>query len=286
MSVTLGVNSEHIWVNCTRTLLGTIIKVFKSSYQTFYVWLDDRDERSWYDIMQVCTTGHQITSMLQSNPNSSQTHCKKCGAETISKCNKCNTNIKGYHHVPRVISLFSTPIPEFCHECGEPYPWQGKLQISNKSENVDSSKVIEHLFSRLPEVIKQLRKRHDSRTTLDVEDEYDLQDLLHSLLKINFDDIRAEEHTPSHAGTSSIMDFLLLDEKTVIETKMTRNTLKNKQLSSELIEDKETYKKHPACEMLYCLVYDPNGYVNNPRGFENDTNERNENFACKVIIVP
>ena len=251
----------------------------------FYMLFDDRG-KSWYDIMQVCTNGHQITSMLQSNPNNSQTHCEKCGADTISKCNTCNTNIKGYHHVPRVISLSGTSIPEFCHECGEPYPWQGKLQASNKSGNVDSSKAIGHLFSKLPEVIKQLRKRHDDRHTLDVKDEYDLQDLLHSMLKIYFDDIRAEEHTPSHAGTSSIMDFLLLDEKIVVETKMTRSTLKNRKLSSELIEDKEHYKRHPDCEMLYCLVYDPDGYIDNPRGFENDTNEKNENFACKVIIVP
>src|SRR6185503_12855207 len=53
------------------------------------------------------------------------------------------------------------------------------------------------LLSRFHLVAKQLRHRHSEGETLDIENEYDVQDLLHSLLHIYFDDIRPEETTPS-----------------------------------------------------------------------------------------
>ena len=55
--------------------------------------------------------------------------------------------------------------------------------------------------------------------TLDVQDEYDVQDLFHALLHIHFEDIRPEEWAPSFAGASSRMDFLLKQEQIIIEIK-------------------------------------------------------------------
>ena len=60
--------------------------------------------------------------------------------------------------------------------------------------------VIQLLCSRFHTVVRQLRHRHDGRDTLDISDEYDVQDLLHALLRIYFNDIREEEHTPSYAN--------------------------------------------------------------------------------------
>lgn len=40
--------------------------------------------------------------------------------------------------------------------------------------------------------------------------EYDVQDLLHSLLRRWVQDVRPEEYTPIYAGKSTCMDFLLL----------------------------------------------------------------------------
>ena len=50
-------------------------------------------------------------------------------------------------------------------------------------ENVRPILVLEKLFNRFYQVARQLRSRHDERPTLDISDEYDVQDLLHSLLK-------------------------------------------------------------------------------------------------------
>ena len=53
-----------------------------------------------------------------------------------------------------------------------------------------------HLCFRFHEVAKQLRISRANRTTVDIQDEYDVQDLMHALLRIFFDDVRDEEWTP------------------------------------------------------------------------------------------
>ena len=79
-------------------------------------------------------------------------------------------------------------------------------------------------------VARQIRERRERRPTLDVADEYDVQDLFHALLTIYFDDIRKEELTPSYAGGASRMDFLLPEIEAVVEVKMMRPTLSTRQL--------------------------------------------------------
>lgn len=128
--------------------------------------------------------------------------------------------------------------------------------------------------------------RYDDRDTLDVSDEYDVQDLLHSLLKIYCDDIRPEEWTPSYAGTASRQDFLLKDEKIVIETKKTRKGLNNKELANELIIDIARYTAHPDCKKLICFVYDPENRIKNPRGFEKDLSKTTDELTVVVYIRP
>jgi hypothetical protein len=135
-------------------------------------------------------------------------------------------------------------------------------------------------------VIRQLRDRHDSRDAHDVQDEYDLQDLLHSLLHLFFDDVRAEEYTPSYAGKAARMDFLLKDESIVIEAKMARKGLGAKEVGDELTVDIARYKVHPGCKMLFCLVYDPEHRIKNPRGIEADLAQNESGFQVKVFIVP
>jgi len=150
-----------------------------------------------------------------------------------------------------------------------------------------SINVVRKICSRFQIVAKQLRDhRHENRDTIIIEDEYDVQDLLHALLKIFFDDIRPEEWTPSYAGGSSRMDFLIKNEKIVVEVKKTREGLKGKQIADQLIIDIDRYKAtHLDCETLFCFVYDPKSLIQNPIGFENDINEKHKGEA-EVLICP
>lgn len=158
--------------------------------------------------------------------------------------------------------------------------------LSVKSSKAIDPEVIFRLAERLHRVVRQLRERREGRPTLDVADEYDVQDLFRALLAIHFDDIRREEWAPSYAGGASRMDFLLPEIEGVVEIKMTRQSLTTKQLGEQLIIDIAKYKKHPACRTLFCVVYDPDGRITNPRGVENDLKDENEQMATYVMIVP
>lgn len=82
------------------------------------------------------------------------------------------------------------------------------------------------------------------------------------------------------------MDFLLKQERIVIEVKKTRRGLGDRELGSQLIEDRARYKVHPDCRKLICFVYDPEGRIGNPRGISNDLDAIEDDFELKVIIKP
>lgn len=145
---------------------------------------------------------------------------------------------------------------------------------------------LDQLVLRFHAVVVQLRSRHGDRATLDVNDEYDVQDLMHALLRLYFDDVRPEEWVPSYAGSSSRTDFLLPQVDTVIEIKKTRAGLNAKTLGEQLIIDIAKYKKHPQCRRLVCFVYDPEGRIANPAGIEADLNNGEHGIEVRVFILP
>lgn len=137
-----------------------------------------------------------------------------------------------------------------------------------------------------PIVVSALATRHDNRTTLAITDEYDVQDLLCALLKLHFTDVRPEEWTPSYAGNASRMDFLLKPEQVVVEAKMTRKGLGQKELVTQLADDILRYQAHPDCRTLICYVHDPAGKCNNPTALENDLTKMHGNLQVIVIVRP
>lgn len=150
----------------------------------------------------------------------------------------------------------------------------------------DAIATIEHICEKFHRIVRQIKSRHDNRNTLVVEDEYDVQDLLHALLTLHFDDIRAEEWVPSYAGGCSRMDFLLKQEQIVVEVKKTGKNLAAKEIGEQLIVDISKYKIHPDCQRLFCFVYDPEGRIANPSGIENDLNKADGDLPVRVLITP
>ena len=72
----------------------------------------------------------------------------------------------------------------------------------------------------------------------------------------------------------------------MVEVKMTRESLKDKQIGEQLIIDTEKYKTHLNCKKLFCFVYDPSGYISNPNGLETDLRKKENDFEVKVFIYP
>lgn len=163
--------------------------------------------------------------------------------------------------------------------------YEQALPISSKT--VDTLYTVRLLAQRFNKVARQLRKRHTSRETLKIEDEYDVQDLLRALLQIFFDDVRPEEWTPSYAGKSARMDFLIKDEKAAIEVKKTRKGLEEKEIGDQLIIDIERYRNaRQECELLFCFVYDPQERIGNPIGLETDLSKKYGDLEVVVAVEP
>jgi hypothetical protein len=144
---------------------------------------------------------------------------------------------------------------------------------------------IEQVLTRFHKVARKLAHRHGGRKPLKIADEYDVQDLLKALFAIDFDDVRPEEWTPSHAGSSGKrMDLLFKEHAIVVEVKKTRDTLKDKGIGEELLIDIAHYKAHPNCQTLVCFVYDPDQLITNPVGLKRDL-ERHTTSAVTVSVI-
>lgn len=137
-----------------------------------------------------------------------------------------------------------------------------------KPEKVEE--LLEVIIHGLRRAMHPLTHRRKGVQSLSFGNEYDVQDLLHAMLRPWIGDIRPEEFTPSYAGTGTRMDFLLTAHALVIETKIVRDRAHAKGIGNELIIDIEHYRRHPSCKRLWCVVYDPDHLITNAQGLKTD----------------
>jgi hypothetical protein len=142
------------------------------------------------------------------------------------------------------------------------------------------------LCRRFPLFVERLQKRQRNRPSFSVSDEYDVQDLLHAILRLHFDDVRPEEYTPSHGGNTSKVDFYLPRERIVIEAKMTRANLGQREVTDQLIIDAARYAQIDGVETLICVVYDPERRCGNPKTVENDVENSGSRLKVRAVICP
>ena len=246
----------------------------------------DRPERRWQDNMQACPNGHVINDRCIGNPEDNKNFCDKCGEETITKCSKCNTPIRGVWHDPIVVIGHEIQAPKNCDNCGEPFPWNQKEKAQDPAaEEEIPIKTLQNMFSKFHAIAVRLRNRHGNRSTLDVSDEHDVQDLLSALLVLQFDDIRPEEWSPSYAGKSARMDFLLKNVKIVVEVKMTRQGLSDRKIGDQLIVDSARYKAHPDCNTVVCFIYDPDSRIINAQGLIQDLQDLSRDDLKIIVFI-
>ncbi len=170
----------------------------------------------------------------------------------------------------------------------------GELETLNSAgtvefaeSDIDAVSIIHELGERLLYVQREMQHRHDNRSTMSFEDEYDDQDLLRSLLRIFFEDVRPEDHVPEHGGASSRVDFVLPTLGVAVELKHCRDSHTAKKIGEELIVDAQRYAAHPDVRHLVCLVIDHDGRLANPRGLENDLEKEatGDGLAVSVSII-
>lgn len=149
---------------------------------------------------------------------------------------------------------------------------------------IDAVKCVLAAGERFRNIERELRHRHDGRATLTVTDEYDAQDLLRSILRLFFSDIRPEDYTPSYAGANSRVDFLIPDFGLAVELKYARSSMTDKSLGTELLVDRDRYTGNASIEHLVCLVFDHDGILRNPRGLEKDLSRESSGDNLSVTV--
>jgi hypothetical protein len=186
-----------------------------------------------------------------------------------------------------------------CLNTGDRYEWacirdglhvlygvQADMQREPPVE-VSSGQILDNIFNRFHMAAIQLRTRRKDHSPYVIEDEYDVQDLLHALLWIHFDDIHREYWTPKYAGSSLQMDMYLKSEKTGIEVKKTRSYLTEKKLGEQILIDIPHYKQIPGCRKLIFFIYDPDTLITNRLALERDLMELSSpEFTICVMIRP
>jgi len=135
---------------------------------------------------------------------------------------------------------------------------------------------------------KQINIRREQRATIVFNDEYDVQDALRALFRsLTLDIVRPEEPTPSVAGKSARIDFLLSGLKTAVEVKKTRSSMSDRSLGEELIVDITRYRAHPNCAQLVFFIYDPDEVLTNAPLLISDIQSLGSaEFRVLVLVSP
>ena len=161
-----------------------------------------------------------------------------------------------------------------------------KPAATSSAGDMDHLSVTKKICQRFHAVARQLRLRGEYRSTLNVDDEFDVQDLLHALLRQHFDDIGTDEWAPAYGTGASHTTFLLDHDRLAIVVKKTRTGLTRKDLADQVRTDTERYRARGRCTQLLCFIYDPEGRIGNPRGLENELTNTSEHFTVDVVVAP
>lgn len=117
--------------------------------------------------------------------------------------------------------------------------------------------MVERLCRRLPQSARILgtRSRKDKRA-FEVEDEYDVQDLLHAVLRAYFKYPVQEDPLPKVAGAkSSRADISIQDLGVLIEVKYARGPQDQRRIFEEHSQDLLLYAQWPHLKTLVLLIY-------------------------------
>lgn len=158
-------------------------------------------------------------------------------------------------------------------------------EIPTISRDINVDSLLEKILKNFHRGAKSILNRHGGRKTLEIKDEYDVQDLLQGILRLFIDDVRPEDYVPSYAGGNSRTDFYLPQYSTYIEVKMTRDGLSDKEIGEQLAVDVARYGE--MCDTLVCFIYDGISCLKNPYGLINDLeNLSSDRMKVKVYISP
>ncbi len=152
----------------------------------------------------------------------------------------------------------------------------------------DKIAIIMDIFNSLSININFLSERKHNRPPFNVENEYDVQDLLYVIVKPIFPDARLEEFTVKHASKTKKIDIVIPSIDVVIETKFVRDKNHANSITNEIKIDIESYHVHQNCKTLCVLIYDPEKNILDPENIMNDLSGlrviNDKKFQVKTLV--
>ncbi len=135
---------------------------------------------------------------------------------------------------------------------------------------------------------RRLRSRSHGRTAFVVENEYDVQDLVETVLRSIYVDVVREEWTPKRAGNAKRIDLVVPSVGVVVECKYAHQA-NAKYIADELKVDFESYHDYAECRRLFAVVYDPEHRIDDPELFSRDLSglrrKQDHEFFVTVVVI-
>ena len=172
---------------------------------------------------------------------------------------------------------------------GEDHTFDLLFDDSEEEPHVGEVDFVKELSLRLPRVAGILgnRSRKD-KPPFCVSDEYDVQDLLHAMLRGYLRYSVQENPLPMSAGTkSSRADISIQELGIIIEVKFVRGPSDQRRIFEELTQDLTLYTEWPHLKDLYVLIYN-SGHLKDPEALLRLNGEKllnDTSFTVHVLLA-
>jgi hypothetical protein len=172
---------------------------------------------------------------------------------------------------------------------GYSFLWPAELEIPSGGA-LDVINIIRNMLLDFHIAQKRLGDRRKGKENFEIQDEYDMQDLLYFAIRTCFPGVELEDPVPKVAGSSSRVDLVLKGMGIIIEIKYVSEAAKVRGIVDDLKSDIESYYAHPECAYLFCFIYDPKDFIDDPKPIENDLSgpriKRKKKFTVEAIVCP
>lgn len=143
-------------------------------------------------------------------------------------------------------------------------------KVDTKRKNSDQIDMIFTVIDKFSTAAKPLLIRRKNKPRIKFNDEYDIQDVLHTILKPFFPSIKSEEVVSGGSKRFLKIDFLITSEKIGIECKFVKSNLKIDKIKAQINDDIQTYHQHQDCSTLIFFLYDKNQIIVDPDSLEKE----------------
>ncbi len=135
---------------------------------------------------------------------------------------------------------------------------------------------------------KTANPKKTPKTVIQIEDEYDVQDILYVILKTVFPTIKYENPLAKFGGSSTRLDFVLIEEGLILEVKQIKESERNdKKFIDQVKIDLQSYHVLDYLKEIVFFIFAPKAIqdINNFKELEGEQTTQGKTFNVKVIVV-